>query len=124
MPFLLLCPFAGGDSPALPSIDAYNTVWTTASEDASGSLPIGNGGVGLNIWVEQGGDLFFYVARVDSWSECDRLLKLGRVRLSLASNPFAPGQPFRQELVLREGRIAITAGTGQRKVELSLLVDA
>jgi hypothetical protein len=33
----------------------YDVVWTTASHDASGSMPIGNGEVGLNVWVEEGG---------------------------------------------------------------------
>lgn len=107
-----------------PTVDACNVVWKSPSADASGAMPIGNGVVGLNVWVEQGGDLLFYIARVDAWSECDRLLKLGRVRVSLAPNPFSAGQSFRQELLLREGRITITAGAGQEQVELSLLVDA
>ncbi|HNQ22642.1 MAG TPA: DUF5703 domain-containing protein [Phycisphaerae bacterium] len=107
-----------------PSLDTYNVVWTTPGADASDSMPIGNGVVGLNVWVEQGGDLLFYIARVDAWSECDRLLKLGRIRLSLTPNPFTPGQPFRQELVLREGRVAITAGAAEHEVELSVFVEA
>jgi len=114
-------------APAGPAgkaaIDAYNVVWSSPSKDASGSMPIGNGVVGANVWVEPDGDLLFYLSRVDAWSETERLLKLGRVRVSLAPNPFASGQPFRQELLLREGRIAITAGTDKHAVELSVLVD-
>jgi len=121
----LLAGCAVQSAPTQPStVDAYNVVWTSASADASGAMPIGNGVVGLNVWVEQGGDLLFYIARVDAWSECDRLLKLGRVRVSMVPNPFSAEQPFRQELLLREGRIAITAGAGREQVELSLLVDA
>jgi alpha-L-fucosidase len=117
--------FAAASPPApSPVLDSYNVVWTSPSADASGSMPIGNGVVGLNVWVEPGGDLLFYIARVDAWSECDRLLKLGRMRVSLAPNPFAAGRSFRQELILRAGRIAIAAGSGQDKVDLSLLVDA
>jgi len=115
---------AQAGSPPVPSVDAYNVVWTSPAKDASGSMPIGNGVLGLNAWVEKDGDLLFYLARVDSWSECDRLLKLGRFRLSISPNPFLEDQPFRQELVLREGRIAIEAGDGNRKIETSLLVDA
>lgn len=120
---LLLASPQSRPSP-VDALDAYNVIWNAPSADASGSMPIGNGVVGLNVWVESGGDLLFYIARVDAWSECERLLKLGRIRVSLTPNPFAADQPFRQELILREGRIAITAGAAERQVEISLLVDA
>src|SRR6185312_14301171 len=106
---------------ALPTngIDACNVVWDSPSADASGSMPIGNGEVGLNVWVEPGGDLLFYVARTDAWSECCRLLKLGRVRLHLSPNPFAGHPQFRQELKLRDGQIVIDDGD----VTLRVFVD-
>lgn len=100
-------------------LDRYNVAWTTPSKDASGSMPIGNGEVGLNVWVEEDGDLLFYISRTDAWSECNRLLKLGRIRIGLSPNPFAKGQPFRQELQLRDGQIVITAGD----VTLRVFVD-
>ncbi len=102
--------------PAPVELDRCNVVWTTPSANAAGSMPIGNGEVGLNVWVEENGDLLFYIARTDSWSECNRLLKLGRVRVSLSPNPFAKGQPFRQELRLRDGQIVITAGDATLRV--------
>ena len=37
----------------LPS--RYDTVWTTQSTNASGSMPVGGGDVGLNAWAESGG---------------------------------------------------------------------
>ena len=83
---------------------------------ADGSMPIGNGEVGLNVWAEPDGDLLFYISRTDSWSECNRLLKLGRVRVHLSPNPFATGQAFRQELKLRDGQIVITAGDATLRV--------
>ncbi|HUZ07389.1 MAG TPA: DUF5703 domain-containing protein [Candidatus Paceibacterota bacterium] len=83
----------------LAELDRYNVVWNSPGLDASGSMPIGNGEVGLNVWVEANGDLVFYISRTDAWSECNRLLKLGRVRVHLSPNPFAAGQPFRQELI-------------------------
>ncbi len=101
-------------------LDRHNVVWTSPSKDASGSMPIGNGEVGLNVWVEENGDLLFYVARTDTWSECSRLLKLGRIRVSLSPNPFAQGQSFRQELKLRDGQIIIAAGDAV----LRMFVDA
>ena len=76
--------------------DAYNVVWDSPSKDSSGSMPIGNGDVGLNVWVEESGDLVFYIGKTDAWSETVRLLKLGRVRVRLSPNPFVSGQPFLQ----------------------------
>ena len=107
---------AAAQTPAPAGLDRYNVVWTTPSKNAAGSMPIGNGEVGLNVWVEENGDLLFYIARTDAWSECNRLLKLGRIRVSLSPNPFAKGKPFRQELKLRDGQIVITAGDATLRV--------
>ncbi|MFC1738745.1 DUF5703 domain-containing protein [Planctomycetota bacterium] len=105
-------------------LDLYNVVWTTASEDESDFMPIGNGDIGMTVWAEPDGDLMFYVTKNDSASENDRLLKLGRVRVKLSPNPFAKGLPFRQELKLRQGQIVITAGPEDAPVSLRLWVDA
>lgn len=86
-------------------------------------MPIGNGELGLNVWVDESGDLLFYLARTDSWSEVSRLLKLGRVRVRVAPNPFISGQPFRQTLKLREGRIEIEGGAAGHAVKLLVFVD-
>ncbi len=43
-------PLAPVGRPATP--DAYNIVWDTPSKDALGSMPLGNGDIGLNVWVE------------------------------------------------------------------------
>ncbi|MBI5393959.1 MAG: hypothetical protein HZA91_01545, partial [Verrucomicrobia bacterium] len=110
-----------GRAQAAPAeLDRYNVVWKTPSQNAAGSMPIGNGEVGLNVWVEEDGDLRFYIARTDAWSEASRLLKLGGVRVSLTPNPFTRGAAFRQELKLRDGRIEIVAGD----VRLKVFVDA
>lgn len=110
--------------PAPGELDRCNVVWTTPGKDAGDSMPLGNGEVGINLWVEENGDLYFYISRSDSLSEVSRLLKVGEVRISLSPNPFAAGSPFRQELHLREGRCEITAGEGERKVALTVFVDA
>jgi hypothetical protein len=110
--FILLATACVADNP----LDRYNVVWKTPSRNAAGSMPIGNGEVGLNVWVEEDGDLRFYIARTDAWSEASRLLKLGGVRVSLTPNPFTKGAPFRQELKLRDGRIEIAAGGARLKV--------
>lgn len=100
---------ADGYDP-LAELDRYDVVWNSPGPDAAASMPIGNGEVGLNVWVEPDGDLLFYMSRTDTWSECNRLLKLGRVRVKLSPNPFAKDVPFRQQLKLRDGQIVISAG--------------
>ena len=108
----------------------YNVAWTWPSHDAAGSMPLGNGQVGINLWVEEDGDLRFYISRNDSFTETARLVKVGGVRISLDPNPFKTGMQFRQELILRDGMCEITAGDMNTKgdvktgVKLKVYVDA
>ena len=53
---------------------AYEVVWDSPSEDSGGTMPLGNGEVALNAWVEPSGDLRFYIARTDSWDDNGRLV--------------------------------------------------
>ena len=110
-----------GARPGDPS--RYNVVWDSPSKNASDSMPIGNGDIGLNVWAEKDGDLLFYIAKTDACSENSEFLKLGRVRVHLTPNPFA-ATSFRQALDLGRGRIAITAGDGSRSLALCVWVDA
>ena len=104
---------AGQSAP--DELDKCNVVWTTPSKDAAGSMPLGNGEVGLNLWGEEGGDLRFYIARTDAYSEISRLLKVGCVRVRSRRIRSPPSAPFRQELRLRDGLCEITAGRAKRK---------
>jgi hypothetical protein len=99
-------------------------VWTTPSKNSSGSMPLGNGDIGLNVWVEEGGDLLLYIGKTDSWDENSRLLKLGRLRLRFSHHPFAAGKPFRQVLHTGDGSIEIAAGQDGRELRARLWVDA
>ncbi|KAH0534174.1 hypothetical protein FGG08_007221 [Glutinoglossum americanum] len=123
-PFLLGQESVGAPTPASHWTEESDVIWTTPSHDASGSLPLGNGEVGINLWVEEGGDLLFYISRSDSFAETARLLKVGQVRVSFSPNPFVAGKPFRQALRLRDGLCEITAGDGQQAVTLQVFVDA
>ncbi|MCA1597379.1 MAG: DUF5703 domain-containing protein, partial [Chloroflexi bacterium] len=49
--------------------DPYDVTWPTPSKDAAGSMPLGNGELGINLWAEKNGDLLFYLSRSDSLSE-------------------------------------------------------
>ncbi len=92
------------------SLNPYNVVWTTPSKDVSGSMPIGNGDIGANVWVEESGDIFLLVSKTDSWDENSTNLKLARVRLSLKPNPLENGGTFKQALHLGHGNIFIWLG--------------
>jgi len=108
-----------------PYLNQCSVVWTTPSKNASGSMPLGNGVVGANAWVEENGDLCFYISRVDSWSECERLLKIGKIRITL-DPPLLPAASerleFKQELLLSRGQMRVTVGERPGGVELLLFV--
>ena len=121
-PFSLLVASvpAEGQNP----VARYNVTWNSPSQDSSGSMPLGNGDIGVNVWVEQNGDLVFYIGKTDAWSETARLLKLGRVRVRFSPNPFVAGQTFNQTLHLDKGEITIDGGTPENPIHMSLWVDA
>lgn len=105
--------------PKVMGLDDYDVVWNSPSRDSAGSMPIGNGEVVLNTWVEQSGDLLMIIARTDSLSEISRVLKVGRVRVKFSPSPFS-ARSFRQHLKLREGAIEFS-GSGDR---FRLFVDS
>ncbi len=111
-------------SRSVTKIEDCNVIWETFSRNSLGSMPAGNGDIGINLWVEEDGDLLFYLSKTDAWSENARLLKLGKARLSLSPNPFKTGELFRQELILKDGLIQIAAGEGEDKVDIDIWVDA
>jgi len=84
--------------------------YTQRGFDSSDSIPLGNGDVAINLWIEDEGDLLFLIAKSDAFSERNQLLKLGRVRVSFDPNPFVKGQPFQLALDISTGISTITAG--------------
>ena len=105
-------------------LDAYNVVWTSPSAGSTGSMPLGNGDLGVNAWVEPSGELVLLLGKTDAWSENCRLLKLGRVRVKLSPNPLAAGAPFEQQLRLRDGEMTVRFGEGDEATQLRVWVDA
>ena len=109
-------------------MDKYNVVWESPSKDHNGSMPIGNGDIGLNVWVEEMGDICFYIGKTDSWGDNGRLLKVGKVRVQCDPPIVFSGSQFKQELDLKTGSILINS-RGQLKekeveFDLQLWVDA
>ncbi|MDB5212063.1 MAG: hypothetical protein JWQ30_2890, partial [Sediminibacterium sp.] len=97
----------------------YAVHWNTPGLNSQGSMPLGNGDIGINAWIEQNGDLVFYISKTDAWSEYGHLLKLGKIRVSLYPVQYN-SSIFSQTLELEKGRIVVQYGNTQVK----LWVDA
>ena len=99
-------------------ISQYNVIWESSSEDSFGSMPLGNGDIGLNVWIEKNGDLLFYISKVDAFDASHLLPKLGRVRLKM--EPELKVEKFKQTLNLIDASVLIEAGD----LQLRIWVDA
>lgn len=98
-----------------------NVVWTTQSKNSSESMPVGGGDIGVNVWAENG-SVYLYLSRSGTFDENNTLLKLGRVKLTLSPNPFE-GKTFRQELILKDGYVQLTAENGKINAKVNVWVD-
>ncbi len=110
----ILIALAVQPTDPLAELARYDVTWTEPGKDASDSMPLGNGRFGANVWTEAGGDVCMYLSHTDAWSEANRVLKLGTVRLS-----FEPSGPFTQRLDLAGNCISLTRG----EVSLTLAFD-
>ncbi len=88
-------------------MDLPDIIWHTPSTDEHGSMPLGNGEVGVNLWTEGGRDLCCYIARTDAYDGDGRLCKLGRVRIRLPEGSFTADLPFMQRLDLASASVLI-----------------
>jgi hypothetical protein len=117
-------------------LDKYNVSWNSPGPGSAQSMPLGNGDIGLNVWVEKNGDLVFYISKTDAWGgEPDTqkdewmkqggvLMKLGAIRVSINPDPLANSLVFKQVLKLKTGEILIQEGEGTSLVTLRVWVDA
>ncbi len=105
----------------LKKIDDYNVKWDELGKDSLDSMPLGNGDIGLNVWTEQNGNVVFFIGKTDAFSENNRILKLGRVRLNFQPNIFKE-KGVKQILKLTDSRILIESEDNEDK--LFIWVDA
>jgi alpha-L-fucosidase 2 len=116
-------------------LNAYNVQWDAPGPGSAQSMPLGNGDIGLNVWVEKNGDLLFYIGKTDAWGEPNGqkdnwmkqggvLMKLGLIRVSVNPNPLANSAAFKQVLKLSTGEILIQEGEGSAAVNMRVWVDA
>ena len=105
----------------LSQLNEYNVTFNELSTTGSmASMPLGNGDITANVWVEKGGDLLLYIGKSDTWSEGTRLLKVGRARINISPNPFTTDEYFTQTLNLYGGEINISAGEKGNKTDLKI----
>lgn len=113
---ILIGVFANDTTKSYPN--KYNVVWHSPSNNSFGSMPLGNGDVGLNVWVENNGDLVFYISKVNAFDAGHLLPKLGRIRIRM--QPALTVTNFTQTLNLADASILVHAGDAVIK----LWVDA
>jgi hypothetical protein len=65
------------------------------------ALPLGNGEIALNAWIEPSGDLRFYIARTDAWDDSGRLVKVGAMRIKVGDGLAERTKKFRQILTAK-----------------------
>jgi len=122
--------------PIYTQLDSYNVQWNAQGPGSAQSMPLGNGDIGLNVWVEKNGDLVFYISKTDAWGgELDAqkdewmkqggvLMKLGAIRVSVSPNPLVKSDVFKQVLKLKDGEILVQEGQGNSAVNFRVWVDA
>ena len=105
---------------ALNAMPPEPLVWDSPSTGSAGSMPIGNGDIGLNVWTQADGTIRTYIAKTDAWDGAGRLLRLGGVDIAFSPNPFG-GKTFSQTLDAAAGQIVFK---GENGFEARLWVDA
>jgi len=91
------------------SIEDYSFRYSGVMKDAMKSLPLGNGDIGVNVWLSPDGNLHLLLGKSDSWSELYRLLKPAHVVLNMTPCPFENGADF--NLSIADGTLIVSAGT-------------
>ena len=108
---------------AQPDLTPYDVIWETQSENSSGSMPIGNGDIGANVWVTADGVVHFLLSKTDAFSEIGRLLKIGRIDLAISPD-ILRSKKFKQQLHIEDGMIQIFASDGERNATIRCWADA
>ena len=115
--------FATIISNAQPSLTPYNVAYASQSKNQLGSMPMGNGDIGSNVWVDTLGTIHFLISKTDAYSEIGRLLKIGQVDVKITPN-ILDAKQFSQTLIVHDGVIHIKANKGNQSVNILCYIDA
>ncbi|HRX43103.1 MAG TPA: DUF5703 domain-containing protein [Clostridia bacterium] len=84
------------------------------------SFPIGNGDIGAMVWGEDNGRICFYISKTDSFSSALRLLKIGRINISIGK-----GFSFiSQKLDITKGVTTLEYEDDSGRTQVEVWVDA
>ncbi|MDR0384890.1 MAG: DUF5703 domain-containing protein [Prevotellaceae bacterium] len=105
--FLIIAGFISCRDDDSSSI--YRLVWDTPSKNTYETMPLGNGEVAANVWIDEAGNLRFYISRIDAIDENGQLLKVGALRIS-PDRPVPAQSAFRQTLDVKRGVLEAVYG--------------
>ena len=99
-------------------IDNYNTIWTEPGVTAYASLPIGNGDLVANVWLNQtianetansstGYSIYLLFAKSDAYDLTGQRLKVLQSKISLDPPILYTARQFRESLLVSNGTIVI-----------------
>ena len=100
-----------GKSPDQNCVEVH---WTEPSKNSEESMPTGGCGVGLNVWMEEGG-ILVYFQQSGTFDEHNGFPKLGRIRLRPIDGP-AELADFSQTLDTNTGEIEIRWKAGSHRL--------
>lgn len=87
-------------------IKTCNVTYHIPGKSDRSAMPLGNGELCVSLWVNEEGEICFYLSRSDALTELDRTVKLGMVKIGLHPNPFLEGS-YVQTLDVADGYIHI-----------------
>ena len=103
----------------------YNVVWNSPSKDAGGSMPIGNGDLGANVYAVQNDALYLLLSKTDAFDRSGNVLKTGRVKITIYPSPFRE-MWMKQTLNLENGCIDIDGlyRINEQRLKIRVWTDA
>ncbi|SFF20719.1 DUF5703 domain-containing protein [Sunxiuqinia elliptica] len=122
--FISGCSHKKAKDVTLEKYRSYNVLWDSPGMNELGSVPIGNGQIGANVWIQKNGELVLLLSHTDSWDEAGRLLKLGMVRVQAFPEEVSLNTPFKQELDIVNGQLLVRLGNDEKFTSLKVWIDA
>jgi hypothetical protein len=99
----------------------YDVSWESPAGASDETLPLGNGDMAANVWVDATGTLGILLSKSDAWSGDGRLLKLGAVAVTVLPSSLLPGRGFRSTLHVGNATITVANDDG---MNMKMWVDA
>lgn len=98
-----------------------DVLWTTPSKNVSGSMPVGNGNVGVNVYSTRADEVQLLISHTDSVDETGALVKIGRLVVRLVgAGSGGEGGTFRAAYYISNQTICFRLG----HVHAQVWVDA